>query len=238
MSEAMRGGASPRWHVVAADELRRLVRAARRSGTAHALRILRDRVEDRIAERRLGFGSAGLIPIETLIPQWRDCHDYFPSTISHFRRLLDALAIGPRDVFVDYGAGKGRTLALAAEYPFARMIGVEIAPALVAAARANLRRAVPAPRFAAIELWEGNARDYRLPAGATVLYVYNPFHGAVLRAVLADIRRTLRAAPRRMTVVMNNPRHFLPIAHEYPWLRCVRSFQFEYECRVYEAEAV
>ncbi|MDB5069753.1 MAG: histone methylation family protein [Candidatus Eremiobacteraeota bacterium] len=236
MSDVLRA-ASPRWQVVLADELRRFARATRRSGVAHALRILRDRVEDRIAERRLGFHSAGLIPIETLIPQWRDCHDYFPSTFSHFRLLLDALAIGPHDVFVDYGAGKGRTLAVAAEYPFKRVIGVEIAPALVAAARVNLARAVPAARLHAVEMWEGNAADYRLPDDATVTYIYNPFHGSVLRAVLADIRRSLDDAPRRMTVVINNPRHFGPIANEYPWLRCVRVFQFEYECLVHEAEA-
>ncbi|MDP9106713.1 MAG: class I SAM-dependent methyltransferase, partial [Candidatus Eremiobacteraeota bacterium] len=214
---------------------RRLARAARRRGPLHALRVLRDRIDDHIASRRLGMNPAGLIPIETLVPHWQDCHDYFPSMIGHVRRVLDALAIGPGDVFVDYGAGMGRTLALAAAYPFERIIGVEIAPSLIAVARQSLRRAVPPHRLGAIELWEGNAADYRLPDDATVVYLYNPFHGSILRGVLADIRRSLDAAPRRMAVIVHNPRHFAPIAHDYPWLRCVRTFEFEYECRVLEA---
>jgi SAM-dependent methyltransferase len=216
--------------------VRRVVRAVRERGPLYALRLLRRYVEDRIGEQRLGFRSGGLIPIETLVAEWRDCHDYYPSAVRDFRTLLDALAIQPHDVFVDYGAGLGRTLALAAEYPFARIVGVEIAPALAAAARANLSRALPAARRATVEVWEGDAAHYRLPADATVLYVYNPFHGAVLRRVLAEIGRSLEAAPRRLRVVFNNPRHFVPLAHEFPWLRVARTFRFEFACIVCEAD--
>jgi SAM-dependent methyltransferase len=216
-------------------ELRSIVRAGRRAGLPHAVRTVGDRVADRLAEHALGFRSGGVIPIETLIPRWQDCHDYRPSTIAHVRALLDGLGIGPHDVFVDYGAGLGRALALAAAYPFRRLVGVEIAPALVARARANLARSVPAARLAAIELWQGNAADYVLPDDATVLYFYNPFHGAVLRRALDEIRRSLRAAPRRVTVAFNNPVHARTLVPEYPELRLVRTYAFEYACDVYEA---
>lgn len=216
-------------------ELKSIVRAGRRAGLPHAVRTVGDRFADLLAEKALGFRSAGAIAIETLIPHWQDCHDYRPSTIAHFRALLDSLPVGPADVFVDYGAGLGRTLALAAEYPFRRLIGVEIAPALVARARANLARALAPARLAEVELWQGSAADFALPDDATVLYFYNPFHGAVLRRTFEDIRRSLRAAPRRLTIAFNNPVHAAHVVPEYPELRLVRRWSFEYECHVYEA---
>jgi SAM-dependent methyltransferase len=216
-------------------ELRSIVRAGRRSGLPHAARTVGDRIADLLAEGRLGFRSAGVIPIETLIPHWRDCHDYRPSTIAHFRALLDSLQVGPDDVFVDYGAGLGRTLALAAAYPFRRLIGVEIAPALVARAQANLARALPPARLADVVLWQGSAERFALPEDATVLYFYNPFHGAVLRRTFEEIRRSLHAAPRKLTIAFNNPVHAAHVVPEYPELRLVRRWAFEYECHVYEA---
>ena len=47
-----------------------------------------------------------------------------------------------QDVFVDYGAGKGRTVVLASTYQFKRVIGVELAPELAAIAEENLFRAI------------------------------------------------------------------------------------------------
>jgi predicted RNA methylase len=40
--------------------------------------------------------------------------------------------------FIDLGSGKGRTLLLAAEYPFERVIGVEYCPQLNEVARSNI----------------------------------------------------------------------------------------------------
>jgi methylase of polypeptide subunit release factors len=42
------------------------------------------------------------------------------------------------DVFVDFGCGKGRVLYLACRHPFKEVIGVDLSPAVVEAARRNL----------------------------------------------------------------------------------------------------
>ena len=53
--------------------------------------------------------------------------------------MLRALDIDYSDfVFVDYGSGKGRTLLVAAEFPFKKIVGVEIAQELHAIAGKNV----------------------------------------------------------------------------------------------------
>jgi cyclopropane fatty-acyl-phospholipid synthase-like methyltransferase len=52
-------------------------------------------------------------------------------------RLLRELGLGPESTLVDLGAGTG-TLALAAAGAFARVVAVDVSPAMVAAARAKV----------------------------------------------------------------------------------------------------
>jgi hypothetical protein len=60
---------------------------------------------------------------------------YQPTDPELFREMLDTLRddanINFNDyVFIDLGSGKGRTLLMAADYPFRRIVGVELLPAL------------------------------------------------------------------------------------------------------------
>lgn len=65
---------------------------------------------------------------------------YQPTEPEAFREMMAALPISfPDFTFVDLGSGKGRTLLLASEYPFHRIVGVEILPELHRAAEENIR---------------------------------------------------------------------------------------------------
>ena len=65
---------------------------------------------------------------------------YQPTEPAAFHEMLDALQKSPtpdqtvlnfRDfTFVDLGSGKGRTLLMASDYPFRRIVGVELLPSL------------------------------------------------------------------------------------------------------------
>jgi SAM-dependent methyltransferase len=215
--------------------LNRIANAWARGGVRLAARVILARLADSVQERVLRIRSAGLVPIESLIPQWRDCHDYFPTTIGDFRRVLNDLAIDANDVFVDYGCGKGRVLILASAYRFAGIIGVEISEVLAAAARVNVDRALRADAHARIAIVNCNARDFAVPHDASVLYFYNPFHGDILRAVFERVRRSLHENPRRLYVIFNNPRHFEAIERDCPWLVRKRTYRFEHDVVVYEA---
>src|SRR4051794_26113535 len=65
---------------------------------------------------------------------------YSPSDRFALARLLRRLEIGPGDAFLDYGCGKGRALLAAARRPFGRVMGIDVAPPLVATASENVAR--------------------------------------------------------------------------------------------------
>lgn len=106
--------------------------------------------------------------------------------------------------FVDIGCGKGRALLMAARHPFARLVGVEFAPALAEAAHRNTRAlAVP------VELHCADAADYRFPDGPLVIYLYNPFG----RQVMDAVARHAAQAPGPVQVMYLNP------FQEQSWLK-------------------
>src|SRR5580700_6255635 len=75
---------------------------------------------------------------------------YQPTEPAAFHEMLDALqqssnsgqpGLNFRDfTFIDLGSGKGRTLLMASDYPFHRIVGVELLPSLHEIAQENLRQ--------------------------------------------------------------------------------------------------
>src|SRR5688572_23182425 len=85
-----------------------------------------------------------------------------PSPAAEVRRIIEGLGIPfEQTVFVDVGSGAGRVVLLAAEYPFKRVVGVELAPSLHALAEANIK-ALPAEmrRAGAVQLECGDATTF------------------------------------------------------------------------------
>src|SRR6266849_6481339 len=77
--------------------------------------------------------------------------------------------------FVDLGSGKGRTLLMASEYPFMRIVGVELIAELHRAAQQNIREyRSPTQRCVQIEALIADAREFELPEEPLVLYLFNP----------------------------------------------------------------
>ena len=129
------------------------------------------------------------------------CTNYQPLDYASLDFLLDRLEIRrDEDVFLDYGSGKGRVLAVAATHPFKRVIGVEMSDALCAVARQNLA-AARSRRCQAVEIAHTDATDYRVPADVNVIYLYNPFTGHILDAVMDQIRASLIESPRKLSIL-------------------------------------
>jgi SAM-dependent methyltransferase len=99
--------------------------------------------------------------------------------------------------FVDLGCGKGKLLLLAAAYPFARIVGIEFAPALLATAQRNIERFRGVhPAAPPIEAVLGDARQWQMPAGPLVALIFNSFDPATTREVMRGIdREAAREAP-------------------------------------------
>lgn len=133
---------------------------------------------------------------------------YLPCPAHALLALVDVAGVGPEDVVVDIGAGVGRALACVHLLTGAAGVGVEVQPALVAAARALSARF----GWAGIEWVEGDAAERIGAMGAgTVFMLYCPFGGERLDRVLAGLEGIARSRPIRVACV-----DMPPIAR--PWL--------------------
>ena len=69
----------------------------------------------------------------------------------------------------------------ALNYPFGRVIGVEIAPELNAVARENIDRMRTRLRCQEVDLVTMDATQWQVPDDLTYVYMFNPFGGDVFR---------------------------------------------------------
>jgi SAM-dependent methyltransferase len=187
--------------------LRTAARAIRERGVlatgARALERLRQREEPDAFDLEYGSDTAGVLPLWTLSIRSDNAacgNRYEPTTKAELVAAVRGLGEDLRQfTFIDLGCGKGRTLMIAAEAGFARVIGVEFAIELVRIARKNLSQ----PRYAQVDVLHADAAEFDFPDGDLVVYLYNPFDRHVIEAVLANLAK---APSRRLYVLYKTPR--------------------------------
>jgi SAM-dependent methyltransferase len=134
---------------------------------------------------------------------------YQPTEPALFREMMAALPIDFHEfTFVDIGSGKGRALLLAADYPFRRIIGVELIAELHRAAEENIavsRAQSPARQVAAIEALCLDAREFVFPGTPLVIYLFNPLPEAGLRQTIRNLEESWKRAPRAIWILYHNP---------------------------------
>ncbi|MBZ0232250.1 MAG: methyltransferase domain-containing protein [Deltaproteobacteria bacterium] len=148
-------------------------------------------------DRRFGLdGHDGLPDDGPALPA--GCVPYLPSSVDVILRMIAEADVREADVFVDLGMGIGRTAALVHLLTGATVLGVEVQPALAAAARALAARL----ELARVSCLEGDAAEltHRVADG-TVFYLYCPFGGERLARVLVALERVAARRPIRICCV-------------------------------------
>ena len=115
-----------------------------------------------------------------------------PTDAELFRGMMADLPIRFEDfVFIDGGSGKGRGLLLASEYPFQKVVGIELLGELHRVAERNIRAYQNSnmPSSQRIESIHTHAQDYEFPATALVLYFCNPLPEPALIRVLKRLEK-------------------------------------------------
>jgi SAM-dependent methyltransferase len=148
---------------------------------------------------------------------------YQPSEPALFHEMLASLHVGFEDfTFIDLGSGKGRTLLMASEYPFRRIVGVELLPELHRIAQENLRKfKSEKQRCFHLETRCEDARCFIFPNEPTVLYLFNPLSPTDLRRALANLEDSTKLHPRKVCVLYHNPLHDRVITAN-GWLKRMR----------------
>jgi SAM-dependent methyltransferase len=142
-----------------------------------------------------GISTAGEVPlVEAGIAADRAVQGngvYRPLWETEFHAVLRRFRLPLEDfTFVDLGSGKGKVLFLAADYPFARIVGVEYSPELHAVAQENLRRyRSDRQRCRTLETVLADAVTYPLPAGPLICFIFNSFDPPTMRRVMRHLDR-------------------------------------------------
>ena len=134
---------------------------------------------------------------------------YEASDPNCLRKMLLSLGIEHEKFeFVDLGAGKGRSLLVAAEFPFRRILGSELSPMLSETARRNCKafrnRKLACQDF---EVVCGDAAEFCFPKAPLVIYLFNPFGGLILSRILNNLEQSWEEQPRDVFVVYHHPVH-------------------------------
>lgn len=171
--------------------------------------LLRVPSVDRDAWVDVVFGLDSLPDDDPSLP--RGCVPYLPCPVDAVLRIVQHAAVQPHDVFVDVGSGVGRAAALVHLLTGASVIGIEIQRGLVRASRELMTR-LSVTRFAAIEA--DAAPLARFIASGTVFFLYCPFGGERLEALLGGLEDVARAREIRVCCVDMPP-------PSRPWLGLV-----------------
>src|SRR6201996_6100424 len=175
------------FRIGSASMLRQLLASASRQPTLRRtivrLRHLAKRNEPWM--RRHPFDSAYNVETSGAIPPWllrsgseadKHSNSYAGCQPSCLRAALASIPDCHDYRFVDLGGGKGRALIIASEFPFSRIVGIELAPDLVPLARRNTKSV--ASRYAGrppIEVIQGDATAVPFPEGHLVVFLYHAF---------------------------------------------------------------
>lgn len=164
--------------------------------------------QNRLFDERFGTDTYARVELSKLgVPEltgydfdgWGTC----PVNESFFHEMMGATpASFQRFTFIDVGAGKGKAMMLATEYPFRRVVGVELAAGLAAVARTNVARyCAHRRREVPVEVLCQDFLAWPLPVEPGLLFFNDPFPFHIAERAIAHVEASLRANPRPVFVV-------------------------------------
>jgi SAM-dependent methyltransferase len=130
-------------------------------------------------------------------------HMYFPTLPKSMKSLLKKLDRGDFSTrtFVDVGCGKGLTLLIAADFAFRKVTGVEFSPELASTANKNIKKYLGRTQCKDVSVQCLDATEFKFPNDPLLVYFFNPFQSKVMEIVLRNLRASIDANLRPVTVV-------------------------------------
>jgi len=217
---------------------------AARSGCRHALWRLATVLwqfarESTPAQRRQRYGDVDYdwdfrVDTTAATVGWRErllglFHSpYQPTDPALFQEMVARVKIDFREfTFIDIGSGKGRVLLMAADYPFRRILGIELFPALNRVAQENIRNyKSDSQRCFTIETTCADACVFTFPPEPTVLYLFNPLPEPGLAEMLLNLEGSLQQHPRALFVLYHNPLLELVVGRSNSFRKLVGTQQY------------
>ncbi len=199
-----------------------LIGSIRKRGLFGTTRIL---IPEVLFDLRFGTDTFRIVALEDLkrsrnTQEWQGAHSYQAANPTLFSDILRGVISThlrsdfSKDIFLDYGCGKGRALILAIENKMARAEGVELSPELVQVAQGNIANYLSrkpqssAVNSSSLQVHLGNALEFDPADDVSIFFFFNPFGPEILEPVLRRLTSlpTKTAAGERLLIYMN-PMH-------------------------------
>jgi 16S rRNA G966 N2-methylase RsmD len=213
---------------------------AKGKGLVTACQMLAGRAYTRYKERSLGIKTDAVVFLPELGFTNSDCSEYGATPYGNFTTMMQKLKVVPEEhVFLDYGAGMGRAVVLAALLPFKRVIGVELSEELTGVANENIQSSRSKLVCKDVSMICEDATTYQPTSDITLFYFNNPFAGDILEKVLQNIRE-MPPAPKPRILLCNLPRNsrFEAQVRAKEWLRLSQDYRMSESrwCLVFEVQ--
>lgn len=169
-----------------AYKLELFVNSLRENGLFSTLRKITKRVNYRV--KGIDFSTQNIYDL-TRTGEYQEHGTALVSTsVDFLSKLLTDLedTIGAklnRELFVDYGSGKGAAIIHAKVLGFKRAVGVEFAKELHEIAERNIQKL----NLKDVTSIYADATSYQLPNDVSVIYFFNPFDEVVMKKVVENI---------------------------------------------------
>lgn len=148
---------------------------------------------------------------------------YQPASREAFHDLMSYVEFDDRDVFVDIGCGKGKAIYYALCLGYNKCLGIEYSKILSEIASKNFVALNVAHRVQVLNMDAGDLDPCLISLGS-VIYLYNPFSGAVLSKFLRVLKSSIERQPREVTVAyLNCVHHEVFVELDFKIIRHMRS---------------
>ncbi len=166
-------------------------------------KIILETIVEHFIDKKLGIETSNFTSfnnVQSTFMSGLNNDGIFYQAISYkkLRKLVEYLQLDENDIFIDIGAGKGRSIFFIAQYKLRKVIGIELMKELADIARWNLAHLKG--NHCPIEIVEDDAATADLSEG-TIYFMNNPFGSLTMTNVLNNIRNSLRTNPRKIRII-------------------------------------
>jgi SAM-dependent methyltransferase len=174
-------------------------------GLPLALFVIRHEI---LGERKYGIRTIGTDDLKADVPAEAREHATMYEPVNYYTAgwLFDHLQ--PEELqtaLLDVGCGKGRILAVGAEYGFREMTGIDFSPRLCHSAgkvAGIIQQQHPGIH---IHIECKDVRAYDIPETTGVIFLFNPFNEVVMESLIERVQESLRRKKRPLKVLYANP---------------------------------
>lgn len=121
------------------------------------------------------------------------------------KKILSKLSISEKDLVLDVGSGKGKSLHTLHQYPFKKVDGVELSKELCDIAKKNLETL----NIKDIDIYNCDATTFTDIDKYNYFFFSNPFVGEPMQVVANNIKLSHKKLPRKITVI-----YYVPLCHK------------------------